>query len=163
MAESPTTNAVLKNDLTSVRIDKVNLETPVVQTTIHNTPIYRNFIKNLPRNTKLRQLSKDKRKEGILSEVLFWQEVHKGKFHKIDFDRQRIIGNYIVDFYVKSLGLVVEVDGRSHDHKKEYDAQRQAYLENLGLKVFRCSDIDVKKNIDSVFRELEKFIIREYG
>jgi very-short-patch-repair endonuclease len=58
---------------------------------------------------------------------------------------------------------VVEVDGRSHDHKKEYDAQRQAYLENLGLKVFRCSDIDVKKNIDSVFWELEKFIIREYG
>ena len=58
---------------------------------------------------------------------------------------------------------MVEVDGRSHDNKKEYDAQRQAYLENLGLKVFRCSDIDVKKNIDTVFRQLEKFIIVEVG
>ena len=57
----------------------------------------------------------------------------------------------------------MQVDGRSHDNKKEYDAQRQAYLENLGLKVFRCRAIDVKKNIDTVFRELEKFIIREFG
>lgn len=163
MTKSPSKNVVPRHDLAIEQIDKVNIETQVVLTTIHNTPIYGNFIRNLPRNPKLRQLSKDKRKEGILSEVIFWQEVHKGKFHKIDFDRQRIIGNYIVDFYVKSLGLVVEVDGRSHDNKKEYDAQRQAYLENLGLKVFRCSDIDVKKNIESVFRELEKFIIREFG
>ena len=94
---------------------------------------------------------------------MFWKQVHKGVFHKIDFDRQRIIGNYIVDFYVKALGLVVEVDGKSHDDKQEYDAKRQAYLESFGLKVFRCSDIDVKKNINAVFTALEKFIINEYG
>ncbi|MCX6294246.1 MAG: DUF559 domain-containing protein, partial [Sphingobacteriales bacterium] len=81
-----------------------------VLTIINGTKIYRNFVENLPRSSRLNQLSKDKRKEGILSEVLFWKQVHKGYFHKIDFDRQRIIGNYIVDFYVKSLGLIVEVD-----------------------------------------------------
>jgi very-short-patch-repair endonuclease len=132
-------------------------------TKINNIPIYRNFVENLPHNPALKQLSKDKRKEGILSEVLFWQQVHKGVFHKIDFDRQRIIGNYIVDFYIKTLGLVIEIDGNSHDSKQEYDAKRQAYLESFGLKVFRCSDIDVKRNITSVFSSLEKFIIREYG
>lgn len=160
MSNAPIYSFVVSNDKTAPYSEQ---EKRVVLTSINDTTIYRNFIKNLPRNPALRQLSRGKRKEGILSEVLFWQEVHKGKFHKIDFDRQRIIGNYIVDFYVKSLGLVVEVDGRSHDHKKEYDAKRQAYLENLGLKVFRCRDIDVKKNIDSVFKELEKFIIREFG
>jgi very-short-patch-repair endonuclease len=134
-----------------------------VLTTINNIPIYRNFVENLPHNPALKQLAKDKRKEGILSEVLFWKQVHKGVFHKIDFDRQRIIGNYIVDFYVKALGLVVEIDGSSHDDKQEYDAKRQAYLESFGLKVFRCSDIDVKKNINAVFTALEKFIINEYG
>lgn len=132
-------------------------------TKINNIPIYRNFVENLPHNPALKPLSKDKRKEGILSEVLFWQQVHKGVFHKIDFDRQRIIGNYIVDFYIKTLGLVIEIDGNSHDSKQEYDAKRQAYLESFGLKVFRCSDIDVKRNITSVFSSLEKFIIREYG
>jgi very-short-patch-repair endonuclease len=108
-------------------------------------------------------LAKDKRKVGILSEVLFWKQVHKGCFHKIDFDRQRIIGNYIVDFYVKALGLVVEIDGSSHDNKQVYDAARQAYLESFGLKVYRCTDFDVKKNINAVFTSLEDFIIKEYG
>lgn len=46
-------------------------------------------------------------------------------FWKIDFDRQRIIGNYIVDFYVKTLGLVIEIDGSSHENKEEYDQKRE--------------------------------------
>jgi len=98
-----------------------------------------------------------------LSEVLFWQQVHKGVFHKIDFDRQRIIGNFIVDFYVKKLGLVVEIDGSSHDEKQEYDAKRQKYLEELGLRVYRITDFDVKNNLDIVMLELENYIVREYS
>jgi very-short-patch-repair endonuclease len=137
--------------------------TGVVLTTIHNTPIYRNFVENLPYNPSLKQLAKDKRKAGLLSEVLFWQQVHKRSFHNIDFDRQRIIGNYIVDFYVKSLGLIIEIDGSSHDDKQDYDAERQAYLESLGLKVFRCSDLDIKKNMHAVLASLEDFIVKEYG
>ncbi|WP_317228619.1 MULTISPECIES: DUF559 domain-containing protein [Chryseobacterium] len=43
----------------------------------------------------------------------------------MDFDRQRIIGNYIVDFYVKTLGLIIEIDGSSHDGKEIYDSIRQ--------------------------------------
>ncbi len=121
-----------------------------ILTTINNHPIYRNFVKNLPYNPKLKPLLKVKRKAGILSEVLFWQQVHKGKFHNIDFDRQRIIGNYIVDFYVKALGLVVEIDGSSHNNKKDYDAQRQLFLENLGLKVYRITDTDMKKKCRSI-------------
>ena len=104
-----------------------------------------------------------KRKAGILSEVLFWQQVHKGVFHKIDFDRQRIIGKYIVDFYVKTLGLVVEIDGCSHDEKIEYDAERQRYLESLGLRVYRIEDYDVKNNLDNVMLGLERYIVGEYG
>ena len=55
---------------------------------INETPIKRNFVEGLPHNPKLKQLAKGKRKAGFLSEVLFWQQVHKGIFHKIDFDRQ---------------------------------------------------------------------------
>jgi len=135
----------------------------VVLTTINSTPIIRNFVENLPYNPALKQRARDKRKAGILSEVLFWQQVHKGMFHKIDFDRQRIIGNYIVDFYVKTLGLVVEIDGSSHDNKVEYDNIRQQFLESFGLKVYRIADIDVKKNLSWVMMELEKYIVREYG
>jgi len=42
--------------------------------------------------------------------VLFWKQVHKGKFYGINFNRQKIIGRYIVDFYVPSLSLVIEIE-----------------------------------------------------
>ena len=100
---------------------------------INSQPIYRNFIENLPYNIKLKTRSRALRKAGVLSEVIFWLQVHKGMFWKIDFDRQRIIGNYIVDFYVKTLGLVIEIDGSSHNDKEEYDQKREDYLISLKL------------------------------
>lgn len=130
---------------------------------INGIPIRRNFIENLPYNPALKKLLPGKRKAGILSEVLFWQQVRNRQFHGIDFDRQRIIGNYIVDFYVKTLGLVVEIDGISHELKDDYDTPRQEYLEGLELKVFRIQDIDIKRSLPQVMQNLEDFIINNFG
>ncbi len=134
-----------------------------ILTQINGVPIRRNFVENLPFNPNLKVLLRDKRKAGILSEVLFWKQVRAKTFHHIDFDRQRIIGNYIVDFYVKTLGLVVEIDGSSHDLKQDYDDVRQIYLESLGLIVFRITDFDVRNKLSVVMKELEDFIVRHYG
>ena len=134
-----------------------------ILTHINQIPIRKNFIDNLPYNPTLKLLAREKRKAGILSEVLFWQQVRAKQFHNIDFDRQRIIGNYIVDFYVKALGLVIEIDGISHDDKMEYDRERQRYLEAQGLKVFRVTDGEVKKEILDVMERLKAFIIDAYG
>ena len=130
---------------------------------INNQPIYRNFIENLPYNIKLKTRSRALRKARVLSEVIFWLQVHKGIFWKLDFDRQRIIGNYIVDFYIKTIGLVIEIDGSSHDDKEEYDQKREDYLISLGLKVYRISDFSVKHDLNNVMMELEKYIIEEFG
>ncbi|MCY0967510.1 endonuclease domain-containing protein [Chryseobacterium wangxinyae] len=134
-----------------------------ILTLINGIPIRRNFVENLPYNPKLKPLLHGKRKAGILSEVIFWNQVRAKCFHEIDFDRQRIIGNYIVDFYVKKLGLVIEIDGWSHDLKKDYDDMRQKYLESLGLKIFRASDFDVKNNLGKVAKDLEDFVVENYG
>ncbi len=130
---------------------------------INGKAIYRNFIENLPYNTKLKSRARALRKAGVFSEVIFWLQVHKGIFWNIDFDRQRIIGNYIVDFYVKTLGLVIEIDGASHDNKEEYDQKREDYLISLGLKVYKISDLRVKHDLNNVMMELEKYIIKEFG
>lgn len=130
-------------------------------TSINITPITRNFVESLPYNPAFKRLTKGKKKEGILPEVLFCKQVHKRFFYKIDFDRQRIICNYIVYFYIKTLGLVIEIDGCSHDDKVEYDEKRQTYLENLGLKIYRIKDFDVKKNLGNVMSLLEAFIVKE--
>ncbi|KUJ54815.1 endonuclease domain-containing protein [Chryseobacterium aquaticum] len=134
-----------------------------ILTQINGIPIHKNFVENLPYNPKLKALLNEKRKAGILSEVIFWKQVRAKSFHHIDFDRQRIIGNYIVDFYVKKLGLIVEIDGWSHDVKKDYDELRQKYLESLGLKIFRVTDFDVKNNLSVVMKDLENFVVENYG
>lgn len=133
-----------------------------ILTYINGKPIKRNFIENLPFNDNLEQRSKELRKAGILSEVLFWQKVNLKRFYGIDFDRQRIIGHYIVDFYIKTLGLIIEIDGSSHDDKYEYDLKRQEYFESLNLKIYKISDLDVKFRLSDVMIGLEDFIIENY-
>jgi very-short-patch-repair endonuclease len=106
----------------------------------------------IPKNKLLLQRVKDLRKAGNLAEVLFWQTFKDKKKLGFDIDRQVIIGNYIVDFFVAELGLVFEIDGPSHDTKIEYDAERDAFMKDLNLQVVRIPDIDVKKNLGSVYR-----------
>jgi very-short-patch-repair endonuclease len=130
---------------------------------INGLPIYRNFIENLPCNLKLKPRARALHKAGVLSEVIFWLQIHKGIFWKIDFDRQRIIGNYIVDFYVKTLGLVIEIDGASHNDKEDYDQKRERYLISLGLRVYKISDLRVKHDLNNVMMELEKYFVDEFG
>jgi very-short-patch-repair endonuclease len=71
--------------------------------------------------------SRSLRKGYVLSEVIFWKQVRNKEFHQIDFDRQKIIGNYIVDFYIKSLGVVIEIDGSSHNDKEEYEKKDNCF------------------------------------
>ncbi|MDR0207354.1 MAG: endonuclease domain-containing protein [Bacteroidales bacterium] len=81
----------------------------------------------------------------------------------MNFNRQKIIGNYIVDFYVPSLSFVIEIDGCSHIYKEEYDLERDRYLKSFGLKVFKIADIEVKRNLSWVMNSLRDFIISEYS
>ncbi len=130
---------------------------------IKKTKIKLNPILELPYNPKIKQRARELRQAGNLPEVLFWMQVTKGGFHKIDFDRQRVIGNYIVDFYVKKLGLVVEIDGESHIGKEDYDREREDYLISLGLRVYRIKVEDVMQRLPEVMNALEEHIISEYG
>jgi very-short-patch-repair endonuclease len=139
-----------------------------LSTTKQGVYLKKNYIQftpilELPYNPNLKQRAKELRQAKNLSEVLFWQQVHKGKFYNIDFDRQRIIGNYIVDFYVKKLGLVVEIDGTSHIGKEDYDAERESYLESLGLKIVRFSVNAILKNMNQVMEALENYIVLNYA
>ncbi|RVT79689.1 DUF559 domain-containing protein [Flavobacterium sufflavum] len=134
-----------------------------IVTYIHEKPIYRRSIGSLPYNKALSARSRALRKAGVFSEVIFWRQVRNDTFWSIDFDRQRIIGSFIVDFYVKSLGLIIEIDGSSHNGKEGYDTMREEFFINLGLHVYRISDFRVKHDLDNVMKELENYIIQEFG
>ncbi|MCX6751288.1 MAG: DUF559 domain-containing protein [Candidatus Nomurabacteria bacterium] len=104
----------------------------------------------ISRNKLLTDRAKELRKAGNLSEVLFWQTFKDKNKLGFDIDRQVIIGNYIVDFFIPELGLVFEIDGSSHDDKVEYDAERDAFMDDLNLQVIRIFDLDIKKNMNRV-------------
>ena len=110
---------------------------------------------SLPYNPELRDRAKELRKAGNLSEVLLWQQLHKRKFKGYDFDRQKIIGNYIVDFFCIDCLTVIEIDGSTHNEKAEYDRERTAFLESLGLRVIRILAVDVLKHLNEVMILLE--------
>lgn len=129
---------------------------------INGKRIKDNYIPNIPKNLQLSEYARKNRKAGNLAEIVFWLQVHKKSFHKLDFDRQKIIGNYIVDFYVKKIGLAVEIDGGSHNEKMDYDAKRDKFLEGLGIKVFHTTDYDVLQHVDIVLEDLRKFIVENY-
>jgi len=112
--------------------------------------------RSLPYNAQLKARAKALRRAGNLSEVLLWNQLKNKQFFGLDFDRQKIIGSYIVDFYCAEKQTVLEVDGRSHDDKAEYDTQRDAFLMGLGLHVIHILDVDVKQNLAGVMGFLSR-------
>jgi very-short-patch-repair endonuclease len=112
--------------------------------------------KSLPYNSALRQRAKELRKAGNLSEALLWNQIKNRKLLGLDFDRQKVIGNYIVDFFSAQIGVIIEIDGYSHDFKVDYDERRNKFLESLGLEVIHVLDIDVKKNLEGVIEMLKQ-------
>ena len=110
-------------------------------------------------NPKLKDRARRLRNESTFSEILLWLKI-KGKTFGYEFHRQVPLDEYIVDFYCHELRLAIEIDGSSHDNKYEYDLKRQRRLETLGVRFIRFEDIDVKRRMNDVLRNLE-FIISE--
>jgi len=131
-------------------------------TYIRDIPIASQFAEELPYNPKIKVLLKNKQKTGILSEMLFWIRVRAKAFHKIDFDRQVIIGDHIIDFYAAKLGLAIEIDRPGNDLKLSDDKIRQDFLESLGIRVFKKTAVEVKQDLSAVMSDLEEFIILHY-
>lgn len=118
--------------------------------------------KIIPYNPKLKALARQLRQNMTLSEVLLWQELKNGQMQGFDFDRQRPIDEFIVDFYCKDLMLAIEIDGQSHSAEAiKYDEHRQKRLEDFGVRFLRFDDLDVKKKMSWVLEEIELWIFEQ--
>lgn len=78
----------------------------------------------------------------------------------VPFRRQKVIGNYIVDFYCAQAKLVIELDGSQHymDEGKEADGKRDAALSGIGLTVLRYSNLEVNQNFEGVCADIMRHI-----
>ena len=103
----------------------------------------------------MRKRAQDLRKNMTLEERILWYQYLKN--HPIQWNRHKVIGEYIVDFYCKTRKLVVELDGSGHYEPEQiaYDAKRTEYLNGLGLTVLRFTNTDIKKNLSGVCEAIE--------
>ena len=111
---------------------------------------------NLPQYTTRRQ---DLRNNLTQPEQKLWATL-RGKQLGVKFRRQHGIGHYIVDFYSPECKLVIEVDGDSHytDAAQQKDAQRDAYLQQLGLRVLRFTNEEINHNMAGVYEAIKRAI-----
>ena len=112
----------------------------------------------LPHNKKLLEYARSLRREMTPQERRLWYEFLKDSPMK--FYRQRVIGNFIVDFYCASARLVVEIDGGQHCDEvvAEYDSKRTGFLNSLGITVLRYTNLDVGENFEGVCADIENFV-----
>jgi len=107
-------------------------------------------------NTKLKKYSQDLRRNMTDAERLLWSKLRGKQLKGLQIYRQRIISNYIVDFYCPKAHVVIEVDGGqhyTHEGKKE-DKIRDDYLRQQGFKVLRFSDREIFVNIKGVVERI---------
>ena len=114
----------------------------------------------IPYNRTLKEFSRELRSHSTLSEILLWQKLRASQFWGYAFNRQKPLGNYIVDFYCRKTNLVIEVDGGSHDYEEAVveDRKRQQILEELGVSFLRFSDWEVKNAMSFVLGEIGYFL-----
>ncbi len=107
-------------------------------------------------NAKLNKYSQKLRNEMTDAEQLLWSKLRRKQLRGLQFYRQRIIGNYIVDFLCRKAKLIIEVDGGQHytDEGVAKDKERDDYMKDKGMKVLRFSDRDVFENVSGVIERI---------
>ena len=90
------------------------------------------------------------RREMTLEERILWYQFLKDLPFPVK--RQKVIRKYIVDFYIPSQKIVIEIDGSQHFEKagQSSDTLRDEDLNAMGLTVLRYSNLDVKQNLQGV-------------
>ena len=102
------------------------------------------------KNNNLLEAAKELRRRMTPQERHLWYDFLKT--YPVKIYRQRIINNFIADFYCHQARLVIELDGSQHytEDGLAYDAERTAILEKYGIEVLRFSNRDVDDNFQGV-------------
>ena len=113
-------------------------------------------LKIIPYNPILKERARQLRQNMTPGEVKLWQHLKGKQMCGYDFDRQRPIDQYIVDFYCKRLMLAIEIDGSSHDsqERQHRDGERQARLDAILDKIS-------KRGYDALNKEEKDFLFQQ--
>ncbi len=107
-------------------------------------------------NKDLIKYAKQLRKTMTPWEIKLWTQFLRD--YPIRFQRQKVIDNYIVDFYCAKARIVIELDGGGHytEEQQKYDEKRTENLNKYKLKVIRICNIDIDNNFYNVCEHIDR-------
>lgn len=113
---------------------------------------------SLDYNKKLIPLAKTLRKNATKQENRLWYDCLSSS--PVRFQRQKVIGDYIVDFYCDEAKLVIEIDGTQHETLVglQNDFARTNELETYGLLVVRFTNNEIDNNFSYVCNSIDEVL-----
>ena len=109
-------------------------------------------------NPELTPFAQKLRKGMTKEEKHLWYDFLKKL--PVTVNRQKVVGNYIVDFLCEDARLVIELDGAQHYslEGRRKDAERDGYLNELGYLVLRYTDHDIRTDFEGVCLDIKRQI-----
>ena len=113
---------------------------------------------NYLHNSNLTPFSKSLRKNMTKEEKHLWYDFLRS--YPVRFLRQKVIDNYIVDFYCHQARLIIELDGSQHytDFGMKQDSERTKCFKKRGLAVVRIPNNEIKGNFNGVCEYIDKAV-----
>jgi len=113
-----------------------------------------------------KQLCRELRQRQTNAENIFWQAVRDRKFLGLKFYRQYplffdYLGKetfFIADFFCHERKLVVEIDGKIHDYRKDHDQLRTFIINMMGIEVMRFRNEEIENDLNGVLTRLTTFL-----
>lgn len=105
------------------------------------------------------QRCRNLRKNGTEAEDELWQMIRNRKINQLKFNRQFPLiyemnngkpSYFIADFYCSEKKVVIELDGKIHEHQREYDENRDQIISSLNIKVIRFKNNEIEKAINYI-------------
>ena len=113
----------------------------------------------LPQNKKLKSFARKLRNNSTRHENRLWYEFLRK--YPLQFNRQKIIMNYIADFYCAKARLVIELDGSQHYTEEgiSRDAAREELLKSFNITIIRFSNLEIDQNFEGVCDSINQVVL----
>ena len=115
-----------------------------------------------PDDTILKKYAKTLRKQMTKEEKHLWYDYLKPyrQTFGVAFTRQKVFGNYILDFYCPKAKLAIELDGSQHYESDAvfYDEKRTRYLTQHGIVVLRYTNRDIHARFKEICDDIDSHI-----
>ena len=95
------------------------------------------------------------------AEVILWSRLKGRQLLECKFRRQYSVGSFVIDFYSVEVKLGIELDGDSHFRAgaREYDHERQRFIESFGIRIVRVLNTEVYENLDGVLEMIGREVL----